>query len=235
MVISALIHPVKAIGRTCTFVLGRVMLATAGVRLAVRGQGHVSTDSAQFFAGNHQSLLDIPVLLTALRGDVSFLAKDSLFRIPILAGAMRGYGYISIDRSNARKTLNTIKRNLRRKGGSPVSLAVFPEGTRSTDGHLLPFRRGAIKIAKLSGLPVVPFTIDGSLRVHRRNVFKITPGPITVTFHAPIPAIEVAQQSATEISDRIVTAVASGLREDPPTEPGSGRCDDSLTLSAEGL
>jgi len=235
MVISALIYPARCVGRTCTFAWGRAILATSGVRLSVRGQPHVSTDSAQFFAGNHQSALDIPVLLTALRGNVRFLAKESLFRIPIFGRAMRAYGYIPIDRSNARKTLATIKQNLQRSGSAPISLAVFPEGTRCRDGRLGPFRRGSIKIAKLSGLPVVPFTIDGSLRVHRRNVFKITPGQITLTFHPPIQAAEVAQHSAAEISDRVVAAVASGFENNAPPPHDARSCDDALACSAEGL
>jgi len=207
-----LLYPSRLVVAACALSWARVVLLCSGVRLTVQGKEHVSDGVPRFFMGNHQSALDIPILMAALRGDVRFMAKNTLFRIPIFGWVMMRYGFVPIRRDNARITLRALERMLTKLRRKPVSFAVFPEGTRSRDGRLQTFRRGTMKIAQRSGLDVVPFSIDGSLAVqHRDHLLRTTPGPVRLVFGAPIPAAKVADMSAIELQRRIVETVAHQL------------------------
>ena len=192
---------------------GRFIMYSCGAKLHVVGSEWIQDDVPRFYVGNHQSALDISALLVALHGNVRFLAKESLFRIPILGWAMKRSEFIPVDRSSARKAKETIENILVRFRERPISLVIFPEGTRSRDGQLLPFRKGAMKICSRAALPVVPFAIEGSGRVSPAKRFFIKPGSITLRFAKPIPAAEAAAMSSEELHDRVRGAVEQGLLE----------------------
>jgi 1-acyl-sn-glycerol-3-phosphate acyltransferase len=189
----------------------RWTLAICGVRLTIEGAGRVPADQAGFYVGNHQSALDIPIVIAALSGDVRFMAKNTLFRFPIFGWVLWMYGFVPIHRARARITLDSLTRMYERVRRDPISLVVFPEGTRSRDGRLLPFRRGTMKICRRVGLPVVPFTIDGSHLVTPRERIRAYPGPVRLMFGKPIPADEVAGMSNEELHDRVRQAIADML------------------------
>jgi len=189
----------------------RSMLIPSGAKLIFEGRDRLDPDQSYFLVGNHQSALDIPILMMAFDGDIRFMAKDSLFRIPILGRVMHQYGYIPIDRKSARTTIRALQAALARMKDDPISFAVFPEGTRTTDGRLLPFRKGAMKIALLSGMPIVPFTIDGAWRVNNRARMAVVPGPIRVVFHEPIPVEVLATMDSAELQGRVAETIAREL------------------------
>ena len=193
----------------------RSALLFTGARITVEGRERLEAGRAYFLVGNHQSALDIPIVMLAMHGDVRFTAKESLFKTPIFGQVMRHYGYVPIDRSNARKALRALEAAVERMQDDPISFAVFPEGTRSTDGRLLPFRKGALKIAKLSGMPVVPFAIDGAWRVNNRMRKDIRPGPIRLVLHEPIPVEQLACMDSSQLHDRIVGMITDTLGESP--------------------
>ena len=110
---------------------------------------------------NHQSALDISVLLSHLPVPFKFVAKRELFRIPVFGRAIKKAGYINIDRDNPREALKAIEEAVARiRGGT--SVLIFPEGTRSRDGNLLPFMKGAFSLATRAGVPVVPLAVIGT-------------------------------------------------------------------------
>jgi len=209
--IVGVVYPSRRIFAALALVWAKAILFFSGVRLTVEGGDFLSDGRPRFFMGNHQSALDIPILVAALLGDVRFMAKRSLFRIPVFGWVLHRYGFAAIDRENARTTLRTLDLMLDRLRRRPINFAVFPEGTRSADGRLLRFRRGTMKIGLRSGLPIVPFSIDGSVAVHDRNHFEARPGPVRLTFGSPIPVDEVAELSPDELHRRIVATVASQL------------------------
>ncbi len=213
LLLGGLVFPAPQFADVASLVWSRLIFLVAGVRLTIVGAEHIADHTPRFFVGNHQSAVDIPILITALRGRVRFMAKDSLFRIPLFGQILARYDYVPIDRSRARRALESLDAMIERIRRRPVSLAVFPEGTRSVDGTLLPFRRGAMKICQRAGLAVVPFAISGSVAIHRRGVFRISPGPVRISFATPIPADEVSAMSSTELHDRVRQAVEHGLKE----------------------
>ncbi len=211
LLLIGLVYPAPPLADVFTRIWSRIILFTAGVRLTVVEEEHIVDTTPRFFVGNHQSAMDIPIVITALRGRVRFMAKDSLFRIPLFGRLLSRYDYVPVDRSRARRTARSLDAMIGRIRQRPVSLAVFPEGTRSVDGGLLPFRKGAMKICQRAGLAVVPFAISGSVAIHRRGVFRVRPGPVRISFARPIPADEVIAMSTTELHDRLREAVEHGL------------------------
>jgi len=230
LVLIGLFRRSRAAVAWVSYTWARNVLAVCGVRLTIEGLHHLPDGEASFLIGNHQSALDIPIVIMARKGDVRFMAKSTLFRIPIFGQALRMYGYVPVDRTRARITLDALNRMYARVNRDPISLVVFPEGTRSSDGQLLPFRRGTMKICRRVGLPVVPFAIAGSHLVTPPNRLRAYPGHVRLTFGKPMPASEVAAMSNEELHDRIRQLISDML--DQPSEAATPQAI-SLT-AAEG-
>jgi len=173
------------------------ILASCLLRLEVEGAAGLPPRAV--YLANHQSLFDIPALLAALPGRVRFLAKASLFRIPIFGWSMRAAGFVPVDRGDRASAKSSFDAALARLGEG-VSILVFPEETRSLDGRLLPFRRGGYLLALKAGLPVVPVGVEGTFEVQSRRSFVIRPRPIRVRFGAPV---DLAGESVRQLPETI--------------------------------
>lgn len=145
---------------------------------------------------NHQSLFDIPALLAAIPGQSRFVAKRSLFRIPVFGWAMALGGFIPVDRKDRSTAKDSFTAALD-KLSRGASIVVFPEEVRSLGGRVLPFRRGGFLMALKSGLPVVPVGLHGTLAVQSRRSFLIRPQTVTVRFGE---AVVLAGRSVRELS-----------------------------------
>jgi 1-acyl-sn-glycerol-3-phosphate acyltransferase len=164
----------------------RLLVFCAGVR--VEADLRVLTPGTTYvFLANHQSHLDIPALFSVLSDyNFRFLAKDSLFRIPVFGPAMARVGHVAIERENRRKAMQSIERAASLVAGG-VGLLIFPEGTRSTDHSTLgDFKTGGMIVALKSRCPVVPLIVTGSGRVLPKGARRITPGVIRVTALPPV-------------------------------------------------
>jgi 1-acyl-sn-glycerol-3-phosphate acyltransferase len=137
------------------------------------------------FASNHESALDIWVLFKVIPRSFRFIAKQELFRLPVFGQYMRLGGHIPVDRGNHTRAIQSL-----RSAGEVVragtSLIVFPEGTRSHDGRVLPFKKGPFVVAMEAGVPVIPIAISGSGRVTPKRHIAIWPGEIRVAFGDPV-------------------------------------------------
>lgn len=163
----------------------RLLFWAAGARLFVTGLENIPRDRPVVFASNHASQFDIPVLYRALGVQFRFLVKKELFNIPLLGAAMRRAGYIPIDRSGGRAAVLSLKKAAQRiREGT--SIVVFPEGTRSVDGRLQPFKSGGMQLAIHAGCPIVPVAISGSHEVLPKGSISLRPGPINVAIGRPI-------------------------------------------------
>jgi 1-acyl-sn-glycerol-3-phosphate acyltransferase len=163
----------------------QVILFFARVPLRVEVAETAQAVPAAIFMSNHESVLDILALLLAVPHDVKFVAKSSLFKIPILGWSMRRGGFIPVDRARkekAREALSGIEKRLA-KG---KSVLVFPEGTRSRDGSLGPFKKAGFLLALKTGLPIVPIGISGARAILKRGDFRLHHGLLTVRIGEPI-------------------------------------------------
>ena len=165
---------------------GRTLLWAAGVSVSVEGAEQIAAPPYLFMC-NHQSALDISVLLSHMPVQFRFVAKQELFRIPVFGWAIRKAGYISIDRDNPREALKAIEEAVARiKSGA--SVLIFPEGTRSADGNLLPFMKGAFFLATRAGVPVVPLALIGTNPLQPPGcAVAARKGRVTIRVGKPIP------------------------------------------------
>jgi 1-acyl-sn-glycerol-3-phosphate acyltransferase len=205
------VHPFEWMRVFLSGTFSKLALWSCGASLAVEGGSRYVDGSPAFFVGNHQSALDIPVIIDALKGRVRFMAKHTLFRIPAFGWALTVFGYAPIHRGCPRRAKRDLDRMIDGIHARPSSWVVFPEGTRSTDGRLLPFRQGTMKICVRAGLPIVPFAIDGSHRVHRSRTLRVHPGPIRVVFGEAIPAETLSEMSSKELNEVVRLRVAGCL------------------------
>jgi 1-acyl-sn-glycerol-3-phosphate acyltransferase len=164
-----------------------------GVRAETVGREQVDPKQAYIFMANHVSNIDPPVFVPLIGRRVFILVKKELFRIPVLGYAMRKAQFIAVDRQNRDAAVESVKKAIEvlRSG---MSMMAYPEGTRSRDGKLLPFKKGPFHLAMDSGIPVVPVTIIGAHEVWPKGRFRIRPGKITIVFHPTMDPQEFASR-----------------------------------------
>lgn len=199
-------NPVHRIGR----VWGRSILAVSGIRVAVTGVERIAVDQPCIFMANHQSNLDIPVLLGHLPVQFRWLAKAELFRIPVFGQAMRGAGYISIDRADRQSAFESL-RQATEKIRSGLSILIFPEGTRSLDGSLKPFKKGGFVMAITAGVPIVPVAVRGTYSIMPKNTWLIRPKDVTVVIGEPLSTAGFTLDSKETLMEAVRNAISRGL------------------------
>jgi 1-acyl-sn-glycerol-3-phosphate acyltransferase len=202
----------------------RLGLWLAGARVEVVRPVPALPSGPVVFASNHESVLDIWVLFATLPRGFRFIAKQELFRLPIFGWYLALGGHIPVDRSNRAKSLESLRRaGAAVRGGT--SLVVFPEGTRSRDGRVHPFKKGPFAVAKEAGVPVIPIAISGSGAVTPSKVIAVHPGTIRVAAGDPVDPGAFPEREAllAEVRRRIVDLHRSlgGLGGAEGTAPGS--------------
>ncbi len=180
----------------------RSILWVSRVKVDVGGSTHIDSSISYVFMANHQSFFDIPVLLGHLPCQFRWLAKIELFKIPLFGRAMRGAGYISIDRSNRSAAIESLETAAQRiKDG--VSVLIFPEGTRSRDGHLQPFKKGGFFLAIDSGVPIVPIVIQGTQKIMPKKTLRIQPGQVKIDVHTPIESKDYRRENKDDLIEKV--------------------------------
>jgi len=190
----------------------RSILAASGIQVAVSGMERIDPARPYIFMSNHQSNFDIPVLLAHLPVQFRWLAKAELFKIPVFGRAMRGAGYISIDRADreaAFKSLGEASEAIR-KG---VAIMIFPEGTRSLDGTLKPFKKGGFVLAVDAGVPIVPVAIRGTHAIMAKRTWIIRPRDVAVEVGEPIDTSDCTRATKEALMERVRAAIRHGLGE----------------------
>lgn len=164
---------------------GRTLLRLLHIPVEVYGLEHLTPGQPYVFAANHRSNFDIYTLISILPGRIMFVAKKSLFQIPILGQALIRMGSVPLDRNNLRQAVKSLDRAAARVkvGGSMI---IFPEGTRVPSPELIPFKKGVFIMASKSGQPIVPVSISGTRYIQPRGAIAVRPGPIRVVISPPI-------------------------------------------------
>ena len=190
----------------------RLHLRVMGVHPEYAGLQHAAGRQPRIFLANHLSTLDIWVIAPALPDTTRFVAKRSLFWIPVLGQAMATAGFIPIDRKDRVRALRSLARAVEtvRRGASMI---LFPEGTRSRGGKLAPFKKGAFHLALEAGVPIVPVAISGTGRVVKPRSIVVSPGPVRVTFAPPIDTASLRTEDLDAIMARVRAEIA--MRLDP--------------------
>ncbi|MBZ5697070.1 MAG: 1-acyl-sn-glycerol-3-phosphate acyltransferase [Acidobacteriia bacterium] len=188
------------------------ILRVVGMRVRVEGQENIPPGVC-LFAANHTSNVDAPAIVGAIPRRIAILARKSLFDIPIIGLAFRLANFVPVDRSNREAALASVKQALEYiKIGS--SFLVYPEGTRSPDGHLLRFKKGSFAMAIEAGVPIVPVACSGAHRIMKKNSLVIHPGKVTVRFGLPIDVSGYTIENRDDLARRVHDAIAAQLPED---------------------
>lgn len=191
-------------------------LRLAGIRRAFLGYDRVDFSRPRIFMFNHVSNVDPPVIMPVIKPRTSVLVKKELFKIPIFGHAMRLAKLVPVDRSNRQAGIDSMHyaEDVMRSG---MHLIVFPEGTRSRDGRLLPFKKGPFHIAINTGFPIVPVTVLGTREMMRKGSVILRGGTATLIFHDPIDPAAYPDRDA--LMNAVRERIASALPPDRQTPP----------------
>jgi len=164
---------------------GKIALLANRVKVRAEGMEHLNGKGPYIFMSNHQGYYDIFTLLSHLPYQFKWLAKKELFSVPILGWTMAAVGYISIDRGGTRDTVEAMN-EAAQKIRDGMSVVIFPEGSRSPDGSIQPFKKGGFTLAIKSKVPIVPIAISGSRDIMPKDRLTATAGEIRVFVGHPI-------------------------------------------------
>jgi len=168
---------------------GKIFCMLSLVRVKVKGADNVDPRKQYVFVANHQGAYDIFSIYGYLGHRFKWMMKKSLERIPLVGYACKKAGHIFVDHSSSANLIKTMK-DAESQLGDGVSLVVFPEGSRTHNGRIQRFKRGAYQLSREFQLPLVPITIDGSFKVMKRSAILPTYGVITLTIHPSVSAPE---------------------------------------------
>ena len=181
--------------------------------LELRGIEHIPSEGGVVIAPNHQTFADPPLVTIPVRRPVHYMAWDRLFRVPVLGWSIRRLRAfpVDIEASDSRATRAMIR--LLQSG---AAVMIFPEGGRTLDGRLAPFKIGAFRLAASQRVPVLPVTIVGGHDAWPPGRTWPKPGRITITYHAPIVAdrTKPPREAARDLLDRVRATIASALPRD---------------------
>ena len=209
MMFSPFINP-STLSRVIAGTWARVVAWTTPMPVRVEGRGNIDPDQSYVVVSNHQSLFDILVLYGWLGIDFRWVMKQELRSVPGLGAACAALGHIYIDRSNHQAAVQTINDARERITGG-TSVLFFPEGTRSNDCRMRPFKKGAFRFAIDTGLPILPVTVDGTCEVLPARQFDLRPGRARLVIHEPIATESLATTDLAELTARVRWTIGSAL------------------------
>jgi 1-acyl-sn-glycerol-3-phosphate acyltransferase len=187
------------------------ILKVCGISLKITGLSHIEPKERYVFMVNHQSNIDIPVLIQGLSAfQLRWLAKKELLWVPFFGWAMWAAKHITVNRSDRSDALQSLKK-AKQRIASGISLVFFPEGTRSPDGRLLPFKRGGFWLAVQTQTPVVPITLAGSGTLLPKGDWRIRRGEIQITVGAPLSVENDRPGQLLALSNQVRSIIAKQL------------------------
>jgi len=196
------------VGVKCMVVVTRV----AGLKVTVEGRENIPAGVC-LFAANHTSNADAAAIVGSIPRRVAILARKSLFDIPLIGTAFRLASFVPVDREHRDAALASVPEAVK-KIREGYSFLVYPEGTRSPDGHLRRFKKGSFAIAIEAGIPVVPVACSGAHRIMKKNSLIIRGGHVKVKFGTPIDVSPYILEQRGELALQVHDAVAAELPEE---------------------
>lgn len=185
------------------------IFTTCRIRVEASGLEHVAATKTAIYMSNHQSVLDIGAIVETLPVSWRFVAKRELTYIPFFGWALALSDQIVIDRGDRRKSIASLRRAAGRIR-SGVNVIIFPEGTRSPDGSLQPFKSGGFHLAVDSQVPIIPVTVSGSARLTPKRSLQVRSGTIKVVYGEPIQTVGLTTRDRETLKRRVAEGIAVG-------------------------
>jgi 1-acyl-sn-glycerol-3-phosphate acyltransferase len=202
---------------------GPGMLWLAGADLQIQGSPEALAGGPAIYVMNHQSSLDIPAAFAVLPVDLRFIAKHTLRKVPLLGWYMSWTGMVFVDRSNSTQAVGSLNAAAERVRGG-ISLLAYPEGTRSRDGRIAPFKKGPFVLALQAGVPIVPIAIEGSMRCMPAHLRPFRPGVVRMAIGKPIFTAGMGMDRRDQLVQQTreaVLALHASLARGDAQQPGS--------------
>ena len=188
----------------------RVLTILTPARVVIEGAENIQPGQSYVVVANHQSQFDIPLIYGYSGLDLRWVMKSQLKYIPFVAAGCRAIGHIFIDRSSPEKARDAINQAVGRLEPG-TGILFFAEGTRSRNGSLLPFKKGAFRVAVDRQMPVLPMTVTGTRDVLPAGTFKLRPGTVRLQIHPPISADGGLTNSVEGLQASVRQQIASAL------------------------
>ncbi len=199
-------NPVHKVAR----IWARGILFVSRIKVTVNGLANIDPTQSYVYMSNHQSNFDIPVLLAYLPVQFRWLAKAELFKIPIFGRAMRGAGYVKIDRFNQEAAFESLN-EAARKMKNGVSIMIFPEGTRSRDGNIRSFKKGGFIMALDAAAPIVPVVLKGTWTIMEKSSLRINTGEVSLNLKAPIATTDYTRENKDDLIKSVRAVISEGF------------------------
>jgi 1-acyl-sn-glycerol-3-phosphate acyltransferase len=211
VIVAARFRPQSATITWCMRTWGNLWIWFGGLRPSLEGMDHIDPAGSYMIVSNHLSGFDVALHIARLPVSVRFLAKKELFRIPLFGPAMRAIGIVETDRQAGTSAHRAINTQVARVMDLQRSLIIYPEGTRSRDGELHAFKKGAFRIAIDNDLPVVPVAVWGTRKAWPPGSKLVRGGPATMVAHEPIPTADLGAGDIGDLRDRAHAVIAATL------------------------
>ncbi len=195
----------------------RMLLRVSGVRVTVEGLEQIDEKKSYVFVSNHLSYMDTPVVLAHIPAQFRFLAKRGLFQIPLLGTHLGRAGHIPVPRDDPRAAVKTMQVAAETIQNKKISLLIFPEGGRSSDGVLQPFKEGGAYIAIRASVPVVPIVLIGTREVLPFGAGVVQSGPAALRILKPIETRQMTLKDRGRLTEELRSLIADelGMKESP--------------------
>ena len=187
----------------------RDVLKAAGTPVLAEGLESIPRGQPLMYASNHSSMFDIWTLLATLPGSIRMVAKQELFKIPLLGGAMRAAGHIPIDRAARKKAFEAYDKAAKTIREGISSILVFPEGTRSRTGELLPFKNAPFGLAIAAQVPIVPVYVHHTFEILPKGAWRLRSRPIRLLVGEPIPTAGLQPGDRERLRDQVRAAMVA--------------------------
>jgi 1-acyl-sn-glycerol-3-phosphate acyltransferase len=193
-------------------VWGKIQLRMTGTQVTITGLENIDPRQSYILTSNHQSVFDIFAFLGYLPIQFRWIAKAELFHLPFLGWAMTRIGYIPIERESPKKAYRSMLRAAE-KVKTGTSILIFPEGTRSPNGKLQPFKKGVFLIALKSQAPILPIAIRGTSRIMVKGDWRAYPGNVEIIVDRPLETAGLASEKEDTLSQKVRGILMSHLQE----------------------
>ena len=180
------------------------------VLVTVKGKEHIAANTSYVVIPNHQSYYDIFLIYGWLGLDIKWVMKKELAKIPGLGFGSKKVGHIFIDRSNSKAAMESLHA-ARQKLVNGTSVVIFPEGTRSRTGQLIPFKRGGFKLALELKLPILPVTVINTRKVLPPDSLDLMPGRVKMIIHPPIDLYGYDEKNMPELMQKVRSIIETAL------------------------
>ena len=210
-IVAGIFNPYSRVVYYLGHLWSRSILWIAGTRIIIEGLSNIDTEKQYVFIGNHQSHFDVLVVFSRIPLIMRFLTKKELFRIPVFGWALSATGMIKIDRADHEESVKSMNEALEVIRKNRVSLVVFPEGTRSSDGKMGQFKKGGFIMAIKGKIPVVPISISGSRFILPKHSMRLKAGTIKMVIGKPIDTSDFKYTDRSELMAKTISIIKENI------------------------